>query len=148
MEKQLLDSDILIDVPPGIGARRHTCGRIPRVHGRLTISAPAVAEIVKGYRKVDREDRIATFMASLTRLEVLPFDSACAEVAGRILADLDSSGTPIGRIDPLIAAIAVRHDLTLVTGNARHFERVRQLGFPLRLDDWRQPAAAPEPGST
>lgn len=146
MEKRLLDSDILIDVLRGSEPVSTRAGDYRGVHGRLTISAPTVAEIVKGYRKAGREDRIAAFMASLAQTDVLPFDEACAEIAGRILADLDRAGLPIGRIDPLIAATAIRHDLTLATGNTKHFERVRQLGYPLRLEDWRQPLTPPETG--
>jgi tRNA(fMet)-specific endonuclease VapC len=40
-------------------------------------------------------------------------------------------------IDPLIAATAVFHGLTLVTGNLKHFERVQKLGYALELDNWR-----------
>ncbi len=37
----------------------------------------------------------------------------------------------------MVAAIALRHDLTLITGNLSHFERIASLGYPLRLDNWR-----------
>jgi tRNA(fMet)-specific endonuclease VapC len=37
----------------------------------------------------------------------------------------------------MIAAIALQHGLALVTGNTKHFDRIRQLGFPLSLLDWR-----------
>jgi tRNA(fMet)-specific endonuclease VapC len=40
--------------------------------------------------------------------------------------------------DPLIAAIALEHNLELVTGNAAHFQRIIQLGYPLTLANWRQ----------
>lgn len=147
VEKQLLDTDIVIDLlrkakPVTARARAYR-----RTHKRYTISVMTVLEVVKGYRKVGRDDRITTFVASLTRTEVLPFDTVCAEMAGRIVADLDRAGLPIGRIDPLIAAAAIRHDLTLATGNVRHFERVRQLGYPLKLEDWRQSISAPENGN-
>jgi predicted nucleic acid-binding protein len=39
----------------------------------------------------------------------------------------------------MIAAVALRLDCTLVTGNTAHYERVRSLGYGLRLEDWRQP---------
>ena len=46
-------------------------------------------------------------------------------------------GQPIGRADPMIAAIALRHDLVLVTGNLSHFQRIPALGYSLKLDNWR-----------
>jgi len=37
----------------------------------------------------------------------------------------------------MIAAIALRDGLDLVTGNTGHYEHVRRLGYPLVLRDWR-----------
>jgi tRNA(fMet)-specific endonuclease VapC len=43
----------------------------------------------------------------------------------------------IGMADTMIAAIALHHNLELVTGNTSHFQRVQQLGYPLTLANWR-----------
>jgi hypothetical protein len=52
---------------------------------------------------------------------VLPFDSPTAEIAGA-LADLARSrGQSPGLADIVIAATAVRHDLTILSRNERHF---------------------------
>ncbi len=40
--------------------------------------------------------------------QVIPFDQAAAELAGRIAGDLERVGRPIGVADPMIAAIAIR----------------------------------------
>jgi PIN domain-containing protein len=69
--------------------------------------------------------------------EVLPFDRATAELAGRIAGELERTGQPIGLADPMIAAIALTHGLELVTGNTAHFQRVQNLGYPLTLVNWR-----------
>jgi predicted nucleic acid-binding protein len=37
----------------------------------------------------------------------------------------------------MIAAIAIRNGLTLITGNAVHYERIKNLNYDLRLDNWR-----------
>ena len=37
---------------------------------------------------------------------------------------LRAAGTPIGDFDLLIRATAIRHGLTLLTNNRRHFERL------------------------
>ncbi len=42
----------------------------------------------------------------------------------------------MGRVDPIIAPIALVNGLDLVTGNIAHFERVPQLGYPVVLIDW------------
>ena len=57
-------------------------------------------------------------------IPLLPFDQAAAEEYGRLRAYLEARGTPIGHEDTQIAAIALANDLTVVTGNVRHFQRV------------------------
>ncbi len=37
----------------------------------------------------------------------------------------------------MIAAIALQHDLILVTGNQAHFQRIQVLGYGLKLANWR-----------
>ena len=60
----------------------------------------------------------------LPNLPVLPFDASAAERYGAIRADLEQRGTPLAEADTRIAAIALSRDLTVVTGNVRHFQRV------------------------
>jgi tRNA(fMet)-specific endonuclease VapC len=62
----------------------------------------------------------------------LPFDDLAADMYGRIRAQLEQAGTPIGPLDMQIAAIALAHGLTLVTNNTREFSRVSGL----LLEDW------------
>jgi tRNA(fMet)-specific endonuclease VapC len=65
----------------------------------------------------------------------LPFDDIAALIAGRIRAQLAILGTPIGSNDLLIAAIAIAHNLTLVTHNTNEFNRVEGL----QIEDWEEP---------
>ena len=60
-------------------------------------------------------------------MEILPFDSACAEQAARIYKDLKQKGQLIEAEDLLIGATALHHRLKLATGNLRHFERIEGL---------------------
>ncbi len=62
----------------------------------------------------------------------LLFDEEAAEICGKIRADLESKGTPIGAYDLQIAAIALANNLTLVTHNTQEFQRVPDL----LLTDW------------
>ncbi len=84
-----------------------------------------------------REDRVQEFLATLTTEEVLMLELHDAVLAGRIYADLERIGQPIGYPDSMIAAIALQRDQTLVTGNLSHYQRIQALGYPLRLDNWR-----------
>ena len=64
----------------------------------------------------------------------LPFDDVIALTYGRIRAELAANGTPIGPNDFQIAAIALTHNLILVTHNTREFSRVSGLV----IEDWEQ----------
>lgn len=96
-----------------------------------------VLEIVKGWHKRQREDKIQQFFAQIAVAEVLTLQLSDAELAGRIYADLERTGQPIGLADAIIAAIAIQQSLTLVSGNISHYERIQSLGYNLKLDNWR-----------
>jgi tRNA(fMet)-specific endonuclease VapC len=118
--------------------RNRQSGKVPGAAGLLYDSAITVAEIVSGFRRVGREDRVMQFEASLETAEVLPLDDAAARLPGRINADLERVGRVIGMPDVLIAATALRNGLPIVTGNVAHFEQVRLLGYDLYIDNWRK----------
>ena len=54
---------------------------------------------------------------------ILPVDFETGLIAGRERQRLRSIGQMIGPMDILIAATALRHDLTLLTNNVRDFGR-------------------------
>ena len=140
MDRALLDTDILSEILKGVD--RTVVARAVAYRatwGRYTTSMITVLEIVKGLHKVRREGEIQRFLEGLSTVELLTLDLRSAELAGRIYADLERTGQPIGRADPMIAAIALEHNLTLVTGNLAHYRRIRSLGFEIQLENWRQP---------
>ena len=138
MGPALLDTDVVSEILRGknTDVAKHAA-EYRREHGRYTLSVVTVVEVIQGFAREQRDDRIVDFNSRITTEEILPLDRAAADVAGRIFGELDRIGQPIGRADPLIAAIALRHGLALVTGNVKHFERIVQLGFPLQLTNWR-----------
>jgi predicted nucleic acid-binding protein len=138
VNKALLDTDILSEVGKGIDqavVRNATAYR--QAHGVLTLSVISVMEVIQGYQRVGGSARIQAFRNALAAEEVLAFDQDAADLAGRMAGDLDRVGRPIGRCDPMIAAVALQHGLELVTGNTSHYQRLQQLGYPLTLVNWR-----------
>jgi predicted nucleic acid-binding protein len=140
--RTLLDTDIWSEIlkakDPTVAdrARAYTAE-----HGRYTLSVITVMEVVYGYSRVGRDDRIRQFLTLLTRAEVLWLDPTVAEIAGRIRSDLESLGSKLTIEDTLIAATAVRHGLPVATGNTRHFIKIQEAGYPLVLQNWRDPLA-------
>ena len=78
-------------------------------------------------------DRVRDLLAGA--VTILPFDQPSAEAYGSLRAELEASGRPLAEPDLRIAAIATAYDLTLVTGNIRHFRRVPNLP----VEDWLAP---------
>ena len=98
----------------------------------LCISSVTYAELMYGVEKSQRVDknRLA-MMLFLSPITILDFNARAAEEAGKIRAELEKKGTPIG-LDVLIAGHAKAEELTLVTNNTREFVRVENL----ELEDW------------
>jgi len=138
MNKSLIDTDILSEIGKGINP--HVVGNATayrNAFGRYTISVITIMEVVRGFQKRQSFGRLQRFLSSLATEAILPFDQSAAELAGRIAGELDRIGQPIGRADPMIAAIALGHNLELVTGNTAHYQRIQQLGYSLTLVNWR-----------
>jgi tRNA(fMet)-specific endonuclease VapC len=138
LNKALLDTDILSEIIKGIDqtvAGHATSYR--RAYGHYMLSAISVMEIVQGFQKNQSTRRLQAFLASLAGQELIAFDEADGELAGRIAGELDRVGRPIGTADSMIAAIAIGQGLELATGNTAHFQRVQQLGYKLTLVNWR-----------
>jgi predicted nucleic acid-binding protein len=110
MSGVLLDTDVLID-----HLRGHR--RLALAGPTMTISVVTRCELFAG-RNAD-ESRLRQ---TLDRLVEIPVDSQLAESAGRI-----RRSTQLAIPDALIAATALAHELTLMTRNRRHFERVAGL---------------------
>lgn len=75
-------------------------------------------------------DRVRDLVRSA--LTVVPFDDSAAVVYGPLRARLEAHGEPLDEPDLRIASIALSRELTLVTGNVRHFSRVPGLD----VEDW------------
>ena len=105
---------------------QYITGRSPKVLARLQQQQPQdvlVCSVVKGelfygaMRSTDPTTTLAKQHRFLRAYASVPFDDRAAVEYGRIRADLQGKGTPIGPNDLMIAAIAVAHALILVTHN-------------------------------
>ncbi len=100
---------------------------------QVALSSITVAELQYGVAKSTHpEQNMLALAAFLAPLEVEAFDDAAAAVYGRIRADLERQGTPIGSLDLLIAAHALALGRTIVTNNTREFSRV----MGLKVENW------------
>jgi predicted nucleic acid-binding protein len=102
---------------------------------RLFTSATTVGELFFGAHRLGGRAKLLQALDETIRDQfdaVLPYDEAAAREYGRVRSDLERNGTPIGDADTQIAAIALAHGLTVVTGNVRHFGEIPGL----RVENW------------
>ena len=99
----------------------------------ICISSVTYAELVHGVEKSQavEKNRLALVLL-LANIEILDFDTLAAEAYGKIRADLEKGGTPIGPLDMMIAGHAKSLDYCIVTNNTKEFSRVRGL----KLENW------------
>jgi tRNA(fMet)-specific endonuclease VapC len=99
----------------------------------LCISTVTLAELRYGADKSSNPSKnhnaLDLFLAPLA---ILDFDSQCAEFYGIVRSDLERRGQPIGPLDTMIAAHAVRLRIPLVTNNTKEFSRISGLA----IEDW------------
>lgn len=102
--------------------------------GSVATSRIVEAELLYGAERhptdAARLHRLISAMSA--RLQVLDWDASVQYA--RLRSDLERTGTPIGNMDLLIAAHALRLGAVLVTNNVRHFERVDGLV----LENWTE----------
>lgn len=98
------------------------------VSGDIAVSSITAAELQYGVEKSAAKEKNALALgAFLLPLEIVPFDLNSALVYGKIRAELERQGKPIGGMDMLIAAQAIAQGLTLITHNLKEFQRISGL---------------------
>jgi tRNA(fMet)-specific endonuclease VapC len=99
----------------------------------MCISSITYGELMHGVEKSQAVERNrAAITLFLSSVSVLPFDDCAAEEYGKVRADLERKGTPIGPMDMLIAGHARSEGFILVTNNTREFLRIENLV----VEDW------------
>ncbi len=138
MIRAIVDTDILSEI---------LSARDPRViqnasnyvaeHNVITFTSVTLYEIVTGLEKSQAAAKLNRTRQMLAQNEEIVPDSEDYYLAGKILGTLRRLGREVGYSDPLIGGCAIRRDLSVVTGNQRHFQYVRDAGFGVTLENWR-----------
>jgi tRNA(fMet)-specific endonuclease VapC len=124
--RYLLDTNIVSDLvrrPQG-----QTAQRIRDVgEAQVCTSIIVAAELRYGAAKRGALRLSAQLEAVLGALDVLPLEPPADVAYGRLRADLERIGRPVGGNDLLIAAHAIALGHTIVTDNEREFARIEGL---------------------
>ncbi len=101
----------------------------------LYLSVITAAELFYGaYGARDAPRRVEEVNRFLADVDILGLDLEGTQIYGRLKAELRVQGQLIEDNDLYIASIALRHNLILLTGNTRHYERLPAL----RVENWLQ----------
>lgn len=114
----LLDTSLIVDLLAG----DHTVAE--KLEGtRPAVSAITAGELEVGLRLISRALKVRQrTQAFLARCTLLPVEPATGEAYATIKLMLRRKGQPIPENDVWIAAVALQHDLLLVTRDRTHFE--------------------------
>ncbi|WPM83052.1 MULTISPECIES: type II toxin-antitoxin system VapC family toxin [Brucella/Ochrobactrum group] len=127
----MLDTNVVSELarnPKGAVARR-----IAEVGPEaVCVSIITAAELRFGCAKKGSPKLLAHIEAILGSMQVLALDTPADAEYGRIRAELEAVGKPIGPNDLLIAAHAYALGMVLVTANTGEFSRIRAL----RVENW------------
>ena len=127
----LLDTDIIIYSLKGHPVLQENLRR--HLNDSLQISIVTCLELYYGaYKSPQVTGNLAKVKKIEETLEVIPLGTETAEIFGRLKAQLEIKGTRLDDFDLMIAACALTHNLTLVTNNEMHFQRIDGL----KLKNW------------
>jgi len=130
--KYLLDTNICIYIikkKPETVIKKFTKLR----PGSVAISSITLSELYYGVIKSSKpNENMIALQEFISPLIVLDFTEQDALFYGKIRADLEKKGKPIGAMDLLIASIAKSKELILVSNNVREFSRISDL----KVENW------------
>ena len=101
----------------------------------VCVSSITYTELVHGVEKsaAVEKNRLALSML-FANIEILNFDVDAANCYGKIRADLEKKGTPIGPLDMMIAGHTMSKGYIVVTNNVKEFSRVPNL----KIENWAE----------
>ena len=126
--RTVIDTDILIDLLRNVKKVVAFLTEIEESGSLLSTTVINAFELYRGAHKSrEREQNLLATRKLLNRLILLPLGLTSAETAGRIYAQLETKGQPIGLRDALIGAITLTKGYTIITRNVEHFQKITGL---------------------
>lgn len=124
----LLDTDILIEFLRNDEDAKEKISRLLESYQLLSTSSINVAELYFGaYLSENKEENINAVNKLLSKLVIYPFEIIDGKIYGEIRASLKRKGELINELDIFIASIAIEKDITLITRNIKHYEKVHKV---------------------
>ena len=140
MPKVILDTDILPEYLKGYDRTVVDHARAYALqHTQFTFTSVTAYEIVLGLEFKGAASQVQKALTWIKRNEqIVPTDEDYL-TAARVKATARKQGKIVELPDSLIAAVASRLSLPLVTGNTADFRAIQDTGLALTLVNWRLP---------
>ena len=124
----LIDSDWAID---HMHRRERVVNRVRELASfGLGISIVSLGELYESeFNSTDPEAEARVLRTFLNGVTIIPLDEVICRIFARERSRMRAAGNLIGDLDILIGSTALRHGLTLLTNNRRHFERLQGLNI-------------------
>ena len=130
MAQYILDTDISSYLIRG--DHETVTKKFSELYDSCAISSITAAELQYGARKRNNKQLTQKVKAFCNLVEIIPWDEDAAKAYAKLRVELETSGTPIGNMDMLIAASALARKAVLITNNTEHFSRIKDL----KLNNW------------
>ena len=130
MAQYILDTDISSYLIRG--DHETVTKKFSDLYDSCAISSITAAELQYGAKKRNNKQLTQKVKAFCDLVEIIPWDEDAAKAYAKLRVELETSGTPIGNMDMLIAASVLARKAVLVTNNTEHFSRVKDL----KLGNW------------
>ena len=126
MINYLIDTEWVIDFLRG---KKDTVSKITNLYDKgISISVISLSELYEGvYGFKNTENHLEKLEEFLDGVTVLDVNQEIAQVFGKERVKLRKSGNLIDNFDLMIASTCLFYDLTLLTNNLKHFERIKDL---------------------
>jgi predicted nucleic acid-binding protein len=140
MAKVILDTDILSEYlkehDPNV--LKHG-DKYAEDHTKFTFTSVTVYEMAFGLEAKGATEQLKRTLEWLSHNEQILPTEADYLTAAHVKAEARKRGSTVELSDCLIAAVAARIRLPLVTGNTSDFQAIKGTGLKLTLLDWRKP---------
>jgi tRNA(fMet)-specific endonuclease VapC len=132
MNGYLLDTNIVTAHLKGHSGVRQRIRDAELAGHPVRLNAVSYYEAKRGLLAIEAHRQLAAFERLWRELGIVMIDHAVLDRAAELYTALRARGQLIEDADLLIAAMALVHDMTLVTHNTAHFTRITGL----QVDDW------------
>jgi len=128
-----LDTDIIVFHLKGNTKVNEKIKEVKSLKKEISITYITLYELYKGvYTSAKQKEDLKYLDVLLKDIDLINLSINSSDIAGKIYSKLKGNGELINDADILIASLAIANNKILVTGNIKHFGRIKEL----KIENW------------